>query len=159
MEERRRQGALLLREGKLTQAQIARELGVSRAAVSQWRAALDEKGLRGLRATRSSGRPSKLSEAEQQALRKILKRGACSAGYPTERWTLTRVCGVIRQEFAVVYHPHYVGRLMHEWGWSVQKPEMRAIERDERFIRAWLSHDWERIKKSAAARRNDRVRG
>ncbi len=159
MEGRWRQGAYLLRAGKLTQAEIARELGVSRTAVSQWKAALEEKGMRGLRVTRSSGRPTKLSETQQQALQKILKRGARLAGYSTERWTLSRVCSMIRQEFDVVHHPYYVGRLMHEWGSIVHKPETRAIERDECFIRAWLSHDWERIKKSAAARGNDRVRG
>jgi len=32
-------------------------------------------------------------------------------------------------------------------GWSVQKPETRAMERDEELIRAWLSKDWNRIKK------------
>ena len=36
MEERRREGGRLLKAGKLSPAEIARQLGVSRAAVSQW---------------------------------------------------------------------------------------------------------------------------
>jgi transposase len=64
---------------------------------------------------------------------------------------------VIEREFGVSYHQNYISRLLHDLGWSVQKPEQRAIERDEDLIRAWLSRDWPRIKKSAAARRRDRV--
>jgi len=47
--------------------------------------------------------------------------------------------------------------LLDDLGWSVQKPDSRAIERDEDLIRAWLSKDWPRIKKSAAAQRRDRL--
>jgi predicted transcriptional regulator len=36
IEERRTEGGRLLREGGLSQAEIARRLGVSRRAVSQW---------------------------------------------------------------------------------------------------------------------------
>jgi hypothetical protein len=42
-------------------------------------------------------------------------------------------------------------------GWSVQKPDTRAIERDEELILAWLQQDWSRIKKSIAARRRNRI--
>ena len=76
-----------------------------------------------------------------------------ASGFDTERWTLARVQALIEKEFGVHYHPNYISRLLHDLGWSVQKPETRAMERDEELIRAWLSKDWNRIKKSAAARR------
>ena len=66
---------------------------------------------------------------------------------------------MIKKEFGVRYHANYISRLLHDLGWSVQKPETRAIERDEELIRSWLSKDWNRIKKSAAARRRDHFRG
>lgn len=157
MEERRREGARLLRAAKLSQAQIARQLCVSRTTVSAWKAKLAAGGLRALQARVSTGRPSRLRTEQVQALRKILKRGAHAAGYPTERWTMSRVQEVIAQEFEVTYSPHYVGRLLHQLGWSVQKPEARALERDEELIQAWLAHDWTRIKKGTAIRRRDRV--
>jgi putative transposase len=159
MEERRREGARLLRAGKLTQAQIARQLAVSRASVSVWKAKLAAGGLRALWAHVSAGRPSRLQPEQGQALLTIMKRGARAAGCPTERWTMRRVQAVIEHEFQVTYHPRYVGRLLHHLGWSVQKPEARARERDEGLIRAWLEHDWPRIKKGAAIRRRNRVRG
>lgn len=56
MEERRKQGGKLLRIGRFTQAQIARELGVSRMAVSQWAHQIEIHGMRGLSRRRAHGR-------------------------------------------------------------------------------------------------------
>lgn len=42
--ERRAEGVRLLQAGELTQAQIARELGVTEAAVSRWEKKLDQGG-------------------------------------------------------------------------------------------------------------------
>ena len=44
MEERRREGARLLRAGKLTKAEIARHLGVTRATVGAWAKVLEAEG-------------------------------------------------------------------------------------------------------------------
>jgi transposase len=157
LEERRRLGAQLLRQGTLSQAEIARRLGVSRSAVSQWASQLAQGGLRQLRLRTSKGRPPKLARAQQRALLRLLKRGARQAGFPTERWTLQRIQSLIEREFQVTYHPTYVARLLKHLGWSPQVPLPRATERDEALIRAWLAQDWPRIKKSAATQRRNRV--
>jgi len=157
LEERRRLGAQLLRQGKLSQAEIARRLGVSRSAVSQWASQLAQGGLRQLRRRTSKGRPPKLTTAQKHSLRQLLKGGARRAGFPTERWTLQRIQTLIEREFQVTYHPTYVARLLKQLGWSPQVPLPRAKERDEALIRAWLAQDWPRIKKSAAARSRNRV--
>lgn len=157
MAERRAEGVRLLQARELTQAQIARELGVSEVTIHRWKTRLDQDGPQALQATQASGRPPKLHEADRQALVKKLEAGARAAGFPTEQWTQARVKQVIEREFGVSYHPNYISRLLHSLGWSVQKPDPRAIERDEDLIRAWLKQDWPRIKKSAAARRRNRV--
>ena len=64
---------------------------------------------------------------------------------------------MIEQEFSVRYHRDYISRLLKGLGWSVQKLDPRAIERDEELIQAWLRQDWPRIKKSTASRRRDRI--
>ena len=157
MAERRNEGIELLKAGKKTQVEIARYLGVSESAVSQWKKKLVEGGPKALAARTANGRPAKMDAKAKQALVKKLEAGAIAAGFPTEQWTQARVKQVIEREFGVVYHRNYIGRLLHGLGWSVQKPDPRAIERDEELIRAWLSKDWPRIKKSAAVRRSDRV--
>src|SRR5215210_7858974 len=57
MEERRLAAAALLRQGRLSQAAIARRLGVSGAGVCRWAATLAQDGRRGLLA-RAADRPA-----------------------------------------------------------------------------------------------------
>lgn len=157
MAERRAEGVQLLEAGEMTQAEIARHLGVTEAAVSKWKRQLLEEGLQVLQARKATGRPPKLDDVAKAELVKKLEEGAIAAGFPTEQWIQARVKKLIKREFGVTYHQNYISRLLDDLGWSVQKPDSRAIERDEELIHAWLSRDWPRIKKSAAARRRDRV--
>ena len=157
MEDRRRAGAQLIRRGKLSHATIARELGVSRSAVGHWARVLNTGGLRSLRRRKASGRPPKLSPEQQRKLKRLVKRGALAAGFESDRWTLARVRHLIQQKFKVVYHVNYLGRLLRKLGRTPQVPLARAVERDEELIRAWTEHDWPRIKKGAAQRRQNRV--
>ena len=157
MEERRREGARLLRRTKLTKAEIARRLSVSRAAVGNWAKALETGGLRQVSGNISTGRPSKLSEEQMAELCEILGGGAQAAGFPTERWTLGRVKKVIDWEYHVSYHLNYIPRLLARLDWSLQQPLARATERDEARIQAWIDADWPRIKKGTPPRAGYRV--
>ena len=159
MEERRLAGGRLLKAGKLSQAEIARQLGVSRATVSEWAKIVETKGVGGLRKRKAAGSSSKLNMQQKQKLKHLLDRGALANGFPTDRWTLERVQQLIEQKFEVVYHPNYLNRLLRKLGFSPQKPLPQAIEQEQELVKAWLQKDWPRIKKVAAARRRNRVLG
>jgi putative transposase len=150
LEERRMRGAELLREGKLTKVAIAAELGVTRGTVQDWARKLAYGGKRLLVSRKAPGKDRKLDAKQEQRLARLLARGACANGFDTERWTLARVADLVRREFKVDYHFRSMGRVLRRIGWSVQQPAAQATERDEKLIRAWLSKDWSRIKKSAA---------
>ena len=154
IEERRLVAGRLLRAGDLSQAEIARQLGVSPAAVCQWAKQLREapKGLAGLRRHCKSGRPPRLTPAQWRKLLKILTRGAKHSGFETERWTLPRIRAVILRRFGVTYHVDYLSARLRDLGWTAQVPAVWAAERDEELIRAWLDRDWPRIKKRLAER-------
>lgn len=157
MEERRLLGGRLLQVGKLSQAEIARHVGVSRTTVSDWAKQLASGGLMQLRRRKSSGRPPKLPKAQQHSLLQQLKRGARVAGFATDRWTLPRIQKVIEGEYEITYHPNHLGRFLARLGWSPQVPLPQAVERAEDLVVAWLNKDWPRIKKGAANRRRNRV--
>lgn len=93
----------LLKAGQLSQAEIARQLGVSRAAVSQWAQTVRQAGTRGLKPRRAPGSRSKLTCEQQCRLKHMVKQGAQASGFQTERWTLARVKQVIQREFHVNY--------------------------------------------------------
>jgi transposase len=77
----------------------------------------------------------------------VLLRGAGAAGYSTELWTLKRIGDVIRKQFRVRYSVVGVWALLrHGPGWSWQKPERRALQRDEAAIAHWKRDEWPRIK-------------
>jgi len=158
MEERRLAGGRLLKEGKLSQAEISRQLGVSRATVSEWARIVKSKGIRGLRKRKAAGQ-SKLSKVQKEKIRRLLDHGALACGFPTDRWTLERVRQLIQREFEVTYHPNYLNRLLRQLGFSPQKPLPQAIEQEKELVEAWLQQDWPRIKKVAAARRRNRILG
>jgi|SRR5215217_87646 len=149
LEERRRAAGRLLSQGHLSQAEVARRMGVSEAAVSHWARRLDEAGgsIRGLRARARTGRPSRLSPEEWQQVVGLVRAGASTCGFPTERWTLKRVAQLIQRTFGVSYHPNYLAVRLHHLGLSPQQPRIRAKERDDSQVEAWLKHDWPRIKR------------
>ena len=81
----------------------------------------------------------------------MLLEGAREPGYPTDLWTCPRVADLIRKRFGVDYHVDHIGRLLRSLGFSTQKPQRRAVERNEEEIQRWVAEDWPRIKKNGAA--------
>jgi transposase len=143
MEERRLVAATLLRQGQLSQADIARYVGVCR-----WAATLAQEGPRGLEARAIPGPSPRLDEKAWTRLGRLLDRGAVAAGFASERWTLGRIAALIEREFGVHYHPRYLERPLKAHGFSVQRPATRAKERDELVIAVWPKRDWVALKKS-----------
>ncbi|MBZ4416197.1 winged helix-turn-helix domain-containing protein [Myxococcus sp. RHST-1-4] len=83
---------------------------------------------RGLKARPRTGRPSKLRSEEWQQVARLVRAGARTSGFPTERWTLTRVAHLIHRTFGVRYHPNYLAERLHRLGLSPQQPRTRAKE-------------------------------
>lgn len=150
--ERRRHRAMTLLEQGWTQAKIARHFGVSRAAVTQWVQAYRRDGPEALKARPHPGAPKKLTERQTQTLQKLLVQGPTRHGYTSELWTLPRIAELIYRRFGVAYDPSSVWHVLHRIGWSCQKPERRARERDEQAVATWRTRDWPRIKKRSKKR-------
>lgn len=146
--ERRRHRAIALLNGGHGICEVARIVDVHAGSVVRWRDAYKRGGMKALKSKPPPGRPPKLSQAQRQQLIRLLKKGPTAHGYRTNLWTLARVAEVIRKNFSVHYHPSQVWRILNGMGWSCQKPERRAQERDEKAIVRWRRKDWPRIKKN-----------
>lgn len=146
--EARRRRALALLKKDLSLNEVARRVGCAPSSVMRWRDAVRRQGTKALKVRSSPGRPPKLAAAQRRQLIRLLLRGPLAQGYRTDIWTTARVADVIRKRFGVRYHPDHVGRLLHQLGWSSQKPERRALERDEEAIARWKAQDWPRVKKT-----------
>ena len=136
----------LLKDG-LGVRKVARTLGCAPSSVSRWQAEVRAHGRKALRAKPPPGRPPRLTPAQRRQLTQLLLQGATAHGFSTPLWTLSRVAAVIARTFGVTYHPAHVWRVLQAAGWSCQKPERRARERDEAAIHAWRTTRWPHIKK------------
>jgi transposase len=146
--ERRRRRALQLLDEGLSLHEVSRRIDCSPTSVLRWQRARERGGEEGLKVRFSPGRPPKLDRRQQQKLLRLLPQGAPAHGYRTDLWTTARMAEVIQKHFRVRYHRDHVGRLLHALGWSPQKPERRARERDERAIERWKREVWPRVKKT-----------
>ncbi|HYA02901.1 MAG TPA: IS630 family transposase [Syntrophobacteria bacterium] len=158
LERRRRHAIQLLRAGKTLSA-VARAVSASVSSVFRWWQAYRTRGLRELRAKPTPGRPPRLSPRQKQKLVHLLLRGPLAAGYRTDLWTLQRVAALIEREFGVAYHPSHVWKLLTGLGWSCQKPERRARERDEAAIARWKREEWPAVKKTGRTWGPSHLRG
>lgn len=146
LEKRRRQAIQLLKKGKISSSALARELGASKSSVSRWWKIYQQKGGEGLAPKPASGRPPKLTKAQKRVLVGLLLKGALAGGFSTDLWTLKRIAELIYRHFHIRYHPNHVWRVLINLGWSCQKPERRAFQRNEKEIAHWKQNLWPNIK-------------
>ena len=147
LEDRRRRALALLDEGRSLN-EVARRIGCAASSVMRWRELRRGGGERALKVRSSPGRPQKLGATRCRVLLRLLLAGAMASGYPTQLWTTARIAEVIRKRFRVAYHRDHVGRLMHRLGWSHQKPQKRALERNEAKIRRFEREEWPQLRKT-----------
>ncbi len=147
LENRRRRVVAFLKQ-KLSLHEIARRIGCHASSVLRWRNAWRSGGPDALKAKPAPGRPPRLTAKQKARLVQLLAEGAMAHGYRTELWTTQRIAALIEQRLGVRYHRNHVGKLLHRLGWSHQKPEGRAAERDEMAITAWKRTVWPRVKKT-----------
>lgn len=150
LERRRLRAVSLLQEG-YGPTEVARMVGADRRSVQRWARRYEAGGDASLKAKPHPGKPPKLTGEQQQQLVEALLKGPKAHGFSTDLWNCPRVGRLIRKLFGVHYCDSGVWRVLASLGWSCQKPEGRAIERDEAAIREWIQKDWPRIKKLPAA--------
>jgi transposase len=150
--ERQRFRAAALLDAGHRPGEVAKMLGVSPGAVSQWKKIYQRAGPEGLKAKPHPGPKPKLTASQRRKLERVLLKGPGAYGYPTDLWTLKRIAEVVDKQFGVSYDPSGVWHVLKGMGWSCQKPERRARERHEEAIVAWRQEDWPRIKKRPTTR-------
>ncbi len=146
--EGRRLRAWELHQQRWKQKDIAAALGVTPGAVSQWLARGRAGGVERLRRQPPPGAQPRLSPDQLTELRGLLAQGAEAFGFIGEVWTSTRVAAVIKRFLGVTYHRAHVSRVLRALGFSVQKPVVRAAQRDTAVIQAWWDERWPELKKT-----------
>lgn len=141
----------LLQKGKGC-AEVALAVGVARQTVYTCKTLLDEGGIDALRRVPGRGRPAKLDEGQLASVRAAILQSPMQHGFGTDLWTLKRVGAVIEHLHGVRFSQPHVWRILGSLGFSPQKPDKRAIERDEDAVRRWKRNTWPALKKKPSER-------
>lgn len=131
-----------------SQTYIADALGVTQGAVSQWITRAQSGAADALRTHKPTGAPPRLTAEQFRQLPDLLEQGAEAFGFRGEVWTCARVAEVIERTWGVRYHRAHVSRLLHDCGWTAQRPVVKATQRDEQAIATWTAERLPAIKKS-----------
>jgi len=129
-----------------TIADTADAYGVSVRTVFRWLSRYDKNGMEGLDRRPGSGRPRKLKELTETALRDIVLRPASAFGYETDLWTVGRLHQVIRERHRIVISRDTVWRRLREAGLTYQKPEREYYEVSQEAREQWRRSEVPRIR-------------
>jgi len=135
LQRRRRKAGRLLLKG-VTQAEVARRVGVSRATVSDWNRRIEHGGIASLN-NRVRGRPARLDAAKRAQLAEALLAGARSHGYATELWTLPRIAKLIEERFGFSYSTSQISRLLTAMAGVANDPKSAHSNATRRSFAHW----------------------
>lgn len=131
-------------------AEMCDALGVNRSSINRWLTWYHATGVDGLRTGKAPGRQPKLTEAQCDELVAVIEAGPQAAGFSSGTWTGPMVADWIARRFGVRFHINYVPRLLHDLGFSVQRPRKRLARADAAAQAVWLRERLPRIKKKRA---------
>lgn len=146
----RKERALALLMQGFGPTSISKTVGASRSTVYEWKNEATGRKTRSSSKSKTSrvpGRPPRLTPKQLRRLEKVLLRGAYAQGYPEDYWTLDRIVKVIWIEFRERFTRSGVWHVMRRMGWTSQKQQRRALQRDDKKIEEWIQRSWPRIKK------------
>jgi transposase len=126
---------------------IAADFGVTRGSVNRWLQWYEADHVEGLRTTIAEGPAPKLTDRQRSELIVLVEEGPLASGYQAGVWTGPMIGDLIEQRFMVRYHNHHVPRLLHQLGFSVQRPRKRLARADLERQAVWLRETFPSIKK------------
>lgn len=154
LEEMRMVAVQRMNEGELPAA-VAASFGLHRSWAYKCLAASKGRGhgLKALRSTKGTGRPRKLSAAqERQVFRWVNGHSPSRYGWDAALWTRQIMRELVEQRFAVLLSLASIGTMLARLGLTVQKPLQRAYQRNPEAIERWKRETFPAI---AAQARDD----
>jgi len=154
LEDRRKQAIQLHLDG-WKNVEIAPKVGVHRNTVGQWIQAWRAGGQEALAAGKA-GRPAGSGmrlQGHQAAtiVNLITDKTPDQLKFPFALWSREAVQELIKDRFGIDLPIRTVGEYLKRWGFTVQKPVVRAYERNDQDVKRWLEEEYPQIEKAAKA--------
>lgn len=142
------------RPSRLTRAQqeerrLAQQFGVAEVTIRAWRARLRRDGEEAPRASRATGRPPHLTAVQQEEIGVIIDGDPRVHGFESSGWTIPKIRHVIGVTYGVWLDRAHLSRILRRWGFTYQRPALRAVKRHEDDIATWV-----RVQRQALGKKN-----
>jgi transposase len=145
----RRQAVSQVQSGR-TAVEVARVMGISRAALYGWLALYRSGGWDALDAGKRGGRKPKLDgEAISWVYETVTGNSPRQMNLPFALWTARLVAKVIEARFGIRLSRWSVSRLLRQLGLSPQKPLFRAYQQNPDLAEQWKQDVYPSIRKKA----------
>lgn len=151
-EDLRRRAVRAVLEDGGTVAGTAKTFDVSRTSLHWWLELYEEGGEEALTPKRPGrGKGGGYLEGWQAGvIVNIIKdRTPDQLKMPFALWTREAIRDLIEEKFGVRYAIRSVGDLLERWGFTPQKPQRRAYERDDEQVRQWLETEYPKLRRRA----------
>lgn len=156
LEEIRRMAVERVREGEPASSVVA-SFGFSRTSIYRWlKAVSGSETLEGLDARVGTGRPRRLSEAQEgQVFRWINGQDPRQYGMDFGLWTRALVAQLVADKFGLKLGLTAIGEMLARLGLTPQKPLERAYQRDPEAIERWQRETYPTIAQAARSQKAD----
>ena len=147
---KRYQALYLFLSGR-TCREVAETVGISKDTVSAIHKIYKKEGLKGIPDKAISGRPPRLSEKQQVALKEVLlKKIPFEVGFPAEfNWTAGLVAKYIEREYGYRYSIRGTTGILHRMGLSYTRPTYVLAKADKQKQEQFVQ-DFETLKKNCS---------
>ena len=150
--ERRKQAVRLHRQG-MKATEIASALSMSHVTVYAAIKAAQEGGLRALAPKptgRQVGQKRQLTpEQELRIQRLICEKRPEQLKMQFALWTRAAVMQLVKDEFGIELPVRTMGEYLKRWGFTPQRPVVRAYEQRPESVKQWLEHEYPAIEARA----------
>lgn len=135
-EKRRLQAGKLFKQG-YSQAEVARKLEAAISSVNDWHKLYKSGGEKALKSKGAPGKKSMITEKHREQLKQTILRGPLKQGFETDLWTLPRLAATLETITKHSFSKVWTWEIVRSLGFTPQKPQVKAKQRDEQAIEAW----------------------
>jgi len=126
---------------------VAKALGVTRAAIYTWLALYRHGGWGSLDARKRGGRPGKLDgRALSWLYHTITSKNPLQLKFTFALWTSRMIRELIKQKYGIKLSKASVCRLLNQLGLTPQRPVWRAYQQRPEDVQRWLNEEYPQIR-------------
>jgi transposase len=147
--ELRKRAVSSVQEGQ-NPADVAKALGVTKAAMYGWLARYRQGGWGGLDAKKRGGRPAKLDGmALSWVYDTVTMKNPLQLKFTFALWTARMIGQLINDRFGIRLSKASVCRLLNQLGLTPQRPVWRAYQQRSEEVQRWLHEEFPKIRAQA----------